>query len=171
MANKAEAERVSIWSIGDAERTLFVGMAFAFFVFGLAFVLWYIIKDGNVDQAIFDGIKIVGPVGLSAITLTFFLIEGWHLMIIPVEKYREKYRKERFEEGRKEGKEEGIVQGVKERAIEDILEVLEIRFACAPSHPIADRLAAVDDVQRLKQLLRTAVQISDLEEFQQALDT
>ncbi len=73
MANKAEAERVSIWSIGDAERTLFVGMALAFFVFGLAFVLWYIIKDGSVDQAIFEGIKIVGPVGLSAVTLTFFL--------------------------------------------------------------------------------------------------
>jgi len=167
MANKAEAERVSIWSIGDAERTLFVGMALAFFVFGLAFVLWYIIKDGSVDQAIFEGIKIVGPVGLSAVTLTFFFIEGWHLMIIPVEKYREKYRKERFEAGRKEG----IVQGVKERAIEDILEVLEIRFACAPSHPIADRLAAMDDVQHLKLLLRTAIQVSDLEVFQQALDT
>ena len=171
MANKAEAERVSIWSIGDAERTLFVGMAFTFFVFGLAFVLWYIIKDGSVVQAIFEGIKIVGPVGLSAVTLTFFLLEGWHLMIVPVEryreKYREKYRKERFEEGRKEG----IAQGIKERAIEDILEVLEVRFACAPSHPIADRLAAMDDVQRLKQLLRTAIQVSDLEAFQQALDT
>ena len=92
-------------------------------------------------------------------------------MIVPVqrfrEKYRKKYRKERFEAGRKEG----IVQGVKERAIEDLLEVLEIRFACAPSHPIADRLAAIDDVQRLKQLLRTAIQVSDLEAFQQALDT
>ena len=122
-------------------------------------------------QAIFEGIKIVGPVGLSAVTFTFFLIEGWHLMIVPVqrfrEKYRKKYRKERFEAGRKEG----IVQGVKERAIEDLLEVLEIRFACAPSHPIADRLAAIDDVQRLKQLLRTAIQVSDLEAFQQALDT
>ena len=167
MANKAEAERVSIWSIGDAERTLFVGMAFVFFVFGLAFVLWYIIKDGSVVQAIFEGIKIVGPVGLSAVTLTFFLLAGWHLMIVPVERYREKYRKERFEEGRKEG----IAQGIKERAIEDILEVLEVRFACAPSHPIADRLAAMDDVQRLKQLLRTAIQVSDLEAFQQALDT
>lgn len=114
MADKSEEERVSIWSIGDAERTLFVGMAFAFFVFGLAFALWYIVKDSSVDQAIFDGIKIVGPVGLSAVTLTFFLIEGWHLMIVPVEryrekyrkKYREKYRKERFEEGRKEGHQE-----------------------------------------------------------------
>lgn len=110
MADKSEEERVSIWSIGDAERTLFVGMAFALFVFGLAFALWYIVKDSSVDQAIFDGIKIVGPVGLSAVTLTFFLIEGWHLMIVPVERYREKYRKkyrkERFEEGRKEGHQE-----------------------------------------------------------------
>ena len=102
MANRAEEDRVSIWSIGDAERTLFVGMAFA---------LWYIVKNGSVDQAIFDGIKVVGPVGLSAVTLTFFLIEGWYLMIVPVERFREKYRKkyreERFEEGRKAGREEG----------------------------------------------------------------
>lgn len=111
MANRAEEDRVSIWSIGDAERTLFVGMAFAFFVFGMAFALWYIVKNGSVDQAIFDGIKVVGPVGLSAVTLTFFLIEGWYLMIVPVERFREKYRKkyreERFEEGRKAGREEG----------------------------------------------------------------
>ena len=110
MANQAEEERASIWSIGDAERTLFVGLAFAFFIFALAFALWYIVKNGSVDQAIFDGIKIVGPVGLSAVTFIFFLIEGWHLMIVPVaryrEKYRKKYRKERFEEGRKEGHQE-----------------------------------------------------------------
>ena len=110
MANQAEEERVSIWSTGDAERTLFVGLAFAFFVFGLSFALWYIVKDSSVNQAILGGIKIVGPVGLSAVTFTFFLIEGWHLMIVPVqryrEKYREKYRKERFEEGRKEGHQE-----------------------------------------------------------------
>ena len=99
MASKTEEGRISIWSIGDAERTLFVGMALAFFIFGLAFALWYIVKDGSVDKVIFDSIKIVGPVGLSAVTLTFFLIEGWNLMIIPVEKYRERFRKERFEEG------------------------------------------------------------------------
>ena len=88
-----------------------MGMSFAFFVFGMSFALWYIVKNGSVDQAIFDGIKVVGPVGLSAVTLTFFLIEGWYLMIVPVERFREKYRKkyreERFEEGRKAGREEG----------------------------------------------------------------
>ena len=118
MANRAEEDRVSIWSIGDAERTLFVGMAFAFFLFGMAFALWYIVKNGSVDQAIFDGIKVVGPVGLSAVTLTFFLIEGWHLMIVPVERFREKYRKkyreERFEAGRKAGREEGREEGHQE---------------------------------------------------------
>ena len=107
MANKAEEGRVSIWSIGNTERTLFVALALAFFVFGLAFTLWYIVQDGSVDKAIFDGIKVVGSVGLSSVTLTFFLIEGWHLMIVPVERYRERFRKERFEEGRKEGRKEG----------------------------------------------------------------
>lgn len=163
MANQAEEERVFIWSIGDAERTLFVGLAFAFFAFGLSFALWYIVKNGSVDQAIFDGIKIVGPVGLSSVTFTFFLLEGWHLMIVPVERFREKYRKERFEEGRKEGE--------RYRAISDIRDVLEIRFALSKTHPIAARIAAIEDSQRLKQLHRTALQVSDLEAFEQALDT
>ena len=88
-------------------------------------------------------------------------------MIVPVErfreKYREKYRKERFEEGRKEGE--------RDRAISDIRDVLEIRFALSKTHPIAARIAAIEDSQRLKQLHRTALQVSDLEAFEQALDT
>ena len=34
----------------------------------------------------------------------------------------------------------------------------------------ANRIAAIDDLQRLKQLLRSVIQVSSLEAFEQALD-
>ena len=67
-------------------------------------------------------------------------------------------------------KQQGIEQGGRQRAIEDILEVLEIRFDLSEAHPLSSRIAAIDDLQRLKQLLRSAVQVSSLKAFQQILD-
>ena len=61
------------------------------------------------------------------------------------------------EEGFEQGREEGIEQGGRERAIEDILEVLEIRFDLPASHPLPARIAAIEDLQRLKQLHREAI--------------
>lgn len=61
-------------------------------------------------------------------------------------------------------------QGIEQDIQESIQEVLEIRFDLTPSHPISDRIAAIDDVQRLKQLHRSAVQVSSLEAFEQVLD-
>ena len=74
------------------------------------------------------------------------------------------------EEGFEQGREEGIEQGGRERAIEDILEVLEIRFDLPASHPLPARIAAIEDLQRLKQLHRAAVQVVSLEAFQHLLD-
>ncbi len=68
------------------------------------------------------------------------------------------------------GIEQGLEQGGRQRAIEDILEVLEIRFDLSEAHPLSSRIAAIDDLQRLKQLLRSAVQVSSLEAFEQVLD-
>ena len=48
--------------------------------------------------------------------------------------------------------------------------MLEIRFGLSEAHPIADRIATIDDLQRLKQLHRTAIQVSSLEAFQQIVD-
>ncbi len=73
-------------------------------------------------------------------------------------------------EAREEGLEEGIEQGVKQRAIEDILEVLEIRFDLSEAHSLSTRITAIDDLQRLKQLHRAAIQVSNLEAFQRVLD-
>ena len=65
---------------------------------------------------------------------------------------------------------QGIEQGERRSTIEAILDVLEIRFDLSEAHPLSARIAAIDDLQRLKQLLRSAVQVSSLEAFQQILD-
>lgn len=67
-------------------------------------------------------------------------------------------------------KQQGVEQGVRERAIENLLDVLEIRFDLDELDPLATRIADINDVQRLKQLHRAAVQVSNLEAFQRILD-
>ena len=74
------------------------------------------------------------------------------------------------QQGREEGREEGFEQGGRQRAIEDILEVLEIRFGLSETHSLSDRIAGIEDLQRLKQLHRAAIQVSSLEAYEQALD-
>ena len=68
------------------------------------------------------------------------------------------------------GIEQGIEQGGRQRAIEDLLDVLEIRFDLSEAHPLSTRIAAIDDLQRLKQLHRAAIQVPNLEAFQRMLD-
>ena len=65
---------------------------------------------------------------------------------------------------------QGIERGERDRAIADIIEVLEIRFDLPETDPLSARIAAVTDLYHLKQLLRSAVQVSSLEAFEQALD-
>ena len=79
-------------------------------------------------------------------------------------------REEGIEQGLEQGREEGREHGGRERAIEDLLDVLEIRFALAESDPLAARIGAIDDVQRLKQLFRSAIQAPSLEDFRRLLD-
>ena len=72
-------------------------------------------------------------------------------------------------EGRQEGRQEGIKQGReeggRERAIEDLLDVLKIRFSLDAADPLAAGLAAIGDLQRLRRLHRAAIQADSLEEF------
>ncbi len=65
---------------------------------------------------------------------------------------------------------QGIERGERDRAIADIIEVLEIRFDLPETDPLSARIAAIEDLQRLKKLHRTAIQVSSLEAFEQALD-
>ena len=68
-------------------------------------------------------------------------------------------------------KQQGIEQGERRSTIGAIRDVLEIRFDLSEAHPLFTRIAAIDDLQRLKQLLRAAIQVPNLEAFQHLLDT
>ena len=72
-------------------------------------------------------------------------------------------REESFEQGREEGE--------RRSTIEAILDVLEIRFGLNETHSLFARIAAIDNVQHLKQLHRAAVQVSNLDDFGRMLDS
>ena len=74
------------------------------------------------------------------------------------------------QQSRAEAREQGLEQGREEGLQESILDVLEIRFDLRATDPLSARIAAIDDLQRLKQLHRAAVQVSSLEAFQHLLD-
>ena len=61
---------------------------------------------------------------------------------------------------------EGIEQGIRE----SIQEVLELRFQPTAVRRLADQIATIDDVPRLKQLHRAAIQVPSLEAFRNLLD-
>ena len=69
-----------------------------------------------------------------------------------------------------QGIEQGIEQGGRERAIEALLDVLEIRFALDAAEPLAARVRGMEDLQRLKHLHRAAIQVESLKAFQALLD-
>ncbi len=79
-------------------------------------------------------------------------------------------REEAREQGLEEGIEQGIEQGERRSTIAAILEVLEIRFDMPETHSLSTRIAAIDDLQHLKQLHRAAIQVPNLEAFQRVLD-
>jgi predicted transposase YdaD len=74
------------------------------------------------------------------------------------------------ESAREEGIKQGIEQGIEQGIQESIQEVLELRFQPEGMHPLAARLAAIDDVQCLKQLHRAAIQVPSLEAFRHLLE-
>ncbi|MDP6676418.1 MAG: hypothetical protein QGI29_02535 [Pirellulales bacterium] len=67
--------------------------------------------------------------------------------------------------------ERGIQQGERKRAIEDVLEVLEIRFHPSTAETLKPAVETIQDLPNLKQLHRSAVQAADLDEFIQTLDS
>ena len=69
------------------------------------------------------------------------------------------------QQAREEGIEQGIEQGERKHAIEALLEVVELRFGADVAESLAAPIRAIDEVPRLNQLHRTAIQASSLEEF------
>ena len=70
-----------------------------------------------------------------------------------------------IERGIQQGIERGIQQGKRETALESLIGVLEVRFHTAGVQTLKPALEAIEDSQRLQQLLYTAVQVLTLEEF------
>ena len=66
--------------------------------------------------------------------------------------------------------EQGIERGREQVGREFLLEVLALRFHPEDIHQLASRIEAIDDVQRLKQLHRAAIQVPSLEAFRHLLD-
>ncbi len=75
-----------------------------------------------------------------------------------------------IEENKEQWIKQGIEQGEKRSTLADIHEVLEIRFSLSEAHPLSGRITDIDDLQRLKQLLRAAIQATSLEAFERMLD-
>ena len=70
-----------------------------------------------------------------------------------------------------EALQQGIQQGIKTRALEDILEVLSFGLGAHVAQRFKPTLYAIDDLQRLKGLLRAALAAENAEDFQRALDS
>ena len=66
--------------------------------------------------------------------------------------------------------ERALKQGIEQTLREDVQEALAIRFELAASDPLAARIEAIDDVPRLKQLHRAAIQVPSLDAFRHLLD-
>ena len=123
--------------------------------------------DDAIKVDILDNLMILSGLGYGSETINRILLQEGLMDAIMRESTFAQYL---LEQEIEENKEQWIQQGERERAVEDILDVLEIRFDLSEAHPLSARIAAIDDLQRLKQLLRTAIQVSNIEAFQQALD-
>ena len=100
---------------------------------------------------------------LSGLTYT---IETIATIISEVTMYESSVVQYFTEKALKQGIEQGIEQGI----CESIQEVLELRFQPEAVRRLAARLGAIDDVQRLKQLFRAALQVPSLEAFRLLLN-
>ena len=63
-----------------------------------------------------------------------------------------------------------IQQGIEQGSREFLLDVLTLRFQPEEVQQVAARIRAIDDVQRLKQLHRAAIQAPSLQAFTDLLD-
>ena len=72
--------------------------------------------------------------------------------------------------GEQRGIEQGIARGAREMSVHNIFTVLSERFSQAEVEPVRDALETVSDLTRLTELFRTALHISSVEAFLQAID-
>ena len=65
----------------------------------------------------------------------------------------------------------GIERGSLENCIKNTLSVLTERFPLSDTEPVAEALEPIQDLDRLSELLRIAVQTSSVETFLQEIET
>ena len=76
-----------------------------------------------------------------------------------------------LQQGIEQGIEQGLEQGARESTIEGILESLEIQFHESGVQTLKSMLESIQDLQRLKDLRRAAMQVPNLEAFKRLLTT
>ena len=76
---------------------------------------------------------------------------------------------EAHEQGVQQGIQQGVQQGARESTRRHILEALALRLRSEVAQTFKPTLEAIDDLQRLEQLFRAAMQAETPEEFTQAL--
>ena len=87
-----------------------------------------------------------------------------------IEKGIEKGYNQGFIKGFEQGDKQGFERGSRETSINNILSVLTERFPRSNVQPVEQALESVQDLDRLTELLRTAVRTSSVEVFLQGLD-
>ena len=120
----------------------------------------------SVKADVLAGLAILSGLVYNPQTITA-IVSKEHLMDLMRESSFAQYLAETIrEEITKEVTEQGIEQGIQE----SIQEALALRFQPEDMHLLARRIGAIDDVQRLKQLHRAAIQVPSLEAFRHLLD-
>ena len=66
--------------------------------------------------------------------------------------------------------ERAIQQGQRQQRIEDLFEALEIRFGSEGLEELKPKVAAIEDLETLKQLFQAALRVSDLAQFAERLE-
>ena len=73
-----------------------------------------------------------------------------------------------IKQGIKQGKER---QGERKGAIESLLDVLEVRFQHSEVQTLKPKIESIEELPHLRELLREAVQVSNLDEFRRILSS
>ncbi len=73
-------------------------------------------------------------------------------------------------QGIERGKAQGIEQGERKKAIENILELIDIRFQVRPTETMNSAIEDITDLSRLSELHRAAAQVESLEAFEHLLE-
>ncbi len=103
--DKSEEQRESIWSVKQENRYKFSIYFVIMFLAGAVFVCWYEIfhiTEDDGPETVVDLIKDISMVGITTVTLIFFIFEGRDTMGVALEIFKRK----RLEEGREEGRAE-----------------------------------------------------------------